>query len=133
MDEASEKKQKPPTTRILAKALEKNNLLDRIHTILISTNNRLASIEFKRKKGMEELCKDGLAFEDFETEITDQFHCLIAFSSEILDIIRTAVICFPDCDVINFEINLIFRIKSFFYKTKKSRQKSKYLENEKSF
>ena len=133
MDEASEKKQKPPTTRILAKALEKNNLLDRIHTILISTNNRLASTEFKRKKDMEELCKDGLAFEDFETEITDQFHCLIAFSSEILDIIRTAVICFPDCDVINFEINLIFRIKSFFYKTKKSRQKSKYLENEKSF
>ena len=133
MDEASEKKQKPPTTRILAKALEKNNLLDRIHTILISTNNRLASTEFKRKKDMEELCKDGLAFEDFETEITDQFHCLIVFSSEILDIIRTAVICFPDCDVINFEINLIFRIKSFFYKTKKSRQKSKYLENEKSF
>ena len=133
MDEASEKKQKPPTTRILAKALEKNNLLDRIHTILISTNNRLASTEFKRKKDMEELCKDGLAFEDFETEITDQFHCLIAFSSEILDIIRTAVICLPDCDVINFEINLIFRIKSFFYKTKKSRQKSKYLENEKSF
>ena len=133
MDEASEKKQKPPTTRILAKALEKNNLLDRIHTILISTNNRLTSTEFKRKKDMEELCKDGLAFEDFETEITDQFHCLIAFSSEILDIIRTAVICFPDCDVINFEINLIFRIKSFFYKTKKSRQKSKYLENEKSF
>ena len=133
MDEASEKKQKPPTTRILAKALEKNNLLDRIHTILISTNNRLTSTEFKRKKDMEELCKDGLAFEDFETEITDQFHCLIAFSSEILDIIRTAVIYFPDCDVINFEINLIFRIKSFFYKTKKSRQKSKYLENEKSF
>ena len=133
MDEASEKKQKPPTTRILAKALEKNNLLDRIHTILIFTNNRLASIEFKRKKDMEELCKDGLAFEDFETEITDQFHCLIAFSSEILDIIRTAVICLPDCDVINFEINLIFRIKSFFCKTKKSRQKSKYLENEKSF
>ena len=133
MDEASEKKQKPPTTRILAKALEKNNLLDRIHTILIFTNNRLASIEFKRKKDMEELCKDGLAFEDFETEITDQFHCLIVFSSEILDIIRTAVICFPDCDVINFEINLIFLIKSFFYKTTKSRQKSKYLENEKSF
>ena len=133
MDEASEKKQKPPTTRILAKALEKNNLLDRIHTILISTNNRLASTEFKRKKDMEELCKDGLAFEDFETEITDQFHCLIVFSSEILDVIRTAVICFPNCDVINFEINLTFLIKSFFYKTTKSRQKSKYLENEKSF
>ena len=35
--------------------------------------------------------------------------------------------------VINFEINLIFRIKSFFYMTKKSRQKLKYLQNKKSF
>ena len=33
----------------------------------------------------------------------------------------------------NFEINLVFLIKSFFYMTKISRQKLKYLENEKSF
>ena len=33
----------------------------------------------------------------------------------------------------NFEINLIFLIKPFFYMTKKSRQKFKYLENGKSF
>ena len=39
----------------------------------------------------------------------------------------------PDCDVINFIINLIFLIKPFCYKTKKSKQKLKYLENEKSF
>ena len=32
-----------------------------------------------------------------------------------------------------FEINLIFQIKPFFYVTKKSRQKFKYLEKEKSF
>ena len=32
------------------------------------------------------------------------------------------------CDVINFEINLIFAIKRFFYMSKKSRQKSKYLK-----
>ena len=32
-----------------------------------------------------------------------------------------------------FEINLIFQIKPFFYMTKKSRQKFKYLEKEKSF
>ena len=37
------------------------------------------------------------------------------------------------CDVIHFEINLIFLIKPFFYMTKKSRQKLKYLENDKSF
>ena len=40
---------------------------------------------------------------------------------------------FPGCDVINFEINLIFLIKSFFYMTKKSRQKFKNFEKEKSF
>ena len=41
--------------------------------------------------------------------------------------------CFPGCDVINFEINPIFLAKPFFYLSKKSRQKFKYLENEKSF
>ena len=39
----------------------------------------------------------------------------------------------PGLDVINFKINLIFLTKLFLYKTKKSRQKLKYLENEKSF
>ena len=33
----------------------------------------------------------------------------------------------------SFQINLIFLIKSFFYITKKSREKLKYLGNEKSF
>ena len=42
-------------------------------------------------------------------------------------------VCYPGCNVINFEINLIFLIKLFFYMNKKSRQKRKYLENEKSF
>ena len=37
----------------------------------------------------------------------------------------------PGCDVINFEINLIFLIKPFFDITEKSRQNIKY-ENEKS-
>ena len=37
-------------------------------------------------------------------------------------------------DVINFETNLyIFVIKPFFYMAKESRQKIKYLEDEKSF
>ena len=40
---------------------------------------------------------------------------------------------FPGCDVVNFEINLIFLIKPFFYMTKKSRQKFRYLENENIF
>ena len=40
-----------------------------------------------------------------------------------------AIINFPGCDVINFEINIIFLIKPFSNMTKKSRQKFKYLEN----
>ena len=43
------------------------------------------------------------------------------------------ILCYPGCDIINFGINLIFLIKLFFYMNKKSRQKLKYLENEKSF
>ena len=39
----------------------------------------------------------------------------------------------PDCDVTKFAINLIFLIKPFCYMRKKSRQKLKYLENEKNF
>ena len=42
-----------------------------------------------------------------------------------------ATVYFPGCDVINFRINLIVLIKPLFYKTKKSREKFKYLENEK--
>ena len=38
-----------------------------------------------------------------------------------------------DCDVIETEMNFIFLIKSFWYMTKKSRQKFKYLENKRSF
>ena len=40
---------------------------------------------------------------------------------------------FPGCDVINFEINLVFLIKPFFLRNQRSRQKFKYLEKEKIF
>ena len=39
---------------------------------------------------------------------------------EILDSICIAVVCFPGCDAINSEINLVSLIKPFFYMTKKS-------------
>ena len=52
---------------------------------------------------------------------------------EILVNICITIVCEPDCDVIDFEINQIFLIKPFSYMTKKSRQKFKYPENEKSF
>ena len=37
---------------------------------------------------------------------------------KILGIMRIVIICFPDCDVINFELNLSFIIRSFFIETK---------------
>ena len=43
------------------------------------------------------------------------------------------IICFSVCNIINFEINLSFLIKSFSYKTKKSEQKLKYLQKKKTF
>ena len=47
-----------------------------------------------------------------------------------LNIMSIAIICFSGCSFIKFEINLISLTKPFFYLTKKSRQKFKYLENE---
>ena len=44
-----------------------------------------------------------------------------------------AIVCEAGCEVINFEINLIFLIKPFVYLTKKSKQKLKYIEKEKNF
>ena len=41
---------------------------------------------------------------------------------EILGNIYFVIICFPVCNVINFEINLSFLIKLFSYVTKKSKQ-----------
>ena len=51
---------------------------------------------------------------------------------EILINMCIAIACEPCCNVIIFLINLVFLIKSFFFMTKKSKQKLKYLENKKS-
>ena len=40
--------------------------------------------------------------------------------------------CYPVCGIMNFVIDLSFLIKPFLYIDKKSGQKIKYLENEKS-
>ena len=52
---------------------------------------------------------------------------------EILVNMCIAVVSFQSCDVINFEISLVFLTKPFFGITKKSRQRSKFLDNKKSF
>ena len=51
---------------------------------------------------------------------------------QILGNMCIATVCCPGCDVIKFEINLVVLIKPLCYMAKKSRQKLKYLENEKS-
>ena len=51
---------------------------------------------------------------------------------EISSKVCVAIVYFPGFDAINFEINLIFLIKPFFYMIQKSRQNFKYLVNEKS-
>ena len=43
-----------------------------------------------------------------------------------------AIACYPVCDVINFETNLNFLIKSFSYMTKNLEQNMKYLKNGKN-
>ena len=50
-----------------------------------------------------------------------KFHCLIVFTLllEIWGNLCTVIICFPVCDIINFETNLRFLIKLFFYMIKK--------------
>ena len=52
---------------------------------------------------------------------------------EIMGNMCITIVCYSGCDVIKFEINLIFLIKLFWDMTKKSRQKLKYLKNETSF
>ena len=52
---------------------------------------------------------------------------------KILGNICIKIVCYSACDVIKYQINLIFLIKPFRYMTKNSRQNLKYLENEKSF
>ena len=41
---------------------------------------------------------------------------------EILDDMCVVTVCFPGCDVTNFEISLILLLKPLFYMTEKSRQ-----------
>ena len=47
---------------------------------------------------------------------------------QILGSMHIAIVCFPGCDVINFEINFIF-----FYMTKKSRQNLNILRTKRAF
>ena len=43
-----------------------------------------------------------------------KLYCLIAFFCEILGNMFIAIVCKPGCDVMNFEVNLIFLTKLFF-------------------
>ena len=66
--------------------------------------------------------------------LSSKFHCLIVFLKYWTRYtVCIAILSFRGFDIVNFEINLIFLIQPFFYMTKNSRQKFKFLENEKRF
>ena len=52
---------------------------------------------------------------------------------KILGNMLISIVFFPDCDGINFEINLIFLIEPFFYMDKKSRQNLNILRTKRDF
>lgn len=43
------------------------------------------------------------------------------------------ITCFPACDATNFESNIGFFVKEFYYMTGKSGKKFKYFKNTKNF
>ena len=51
---------------------------------------------------------------------------------EILGNMCIAIVCFPGCDIMNFEINLIFLMKPFFYMTEKWRQNLNILKKKRA-
>ena len=59
----------------------------------------------------------------------ENFIVLLPLLFGILENMCIAIVCFLGCEVIHFGI----KIKPCFYMAEKSRQKLKYLENEKSF
>ena len=52
---------------------------------------------------------------------------------DISDNMSIVIVCYPVCDIINFEIDLSFLIKLFSYMTKITEQKFKYFKNQKRF
>ena len=57
---------------------------------------------------------------------------MLVLLREILDRICFVIVYFPGCDIINFEINILFVTKPFLY-DQKLNKKIKYFENENSF
>ena len=70
--------------------------------------------------------------------VLDQIGILIQYSIVLYSINWSKfiacipIVFFSGCDVMNFQIDLIFLIKPFFYMTKKSRQKLKALRTKRA-
>ena len=52
---------------------------------------------------------------------------------EILGNMCIAIVCFPGCEVINFEVNLIFLIKSLFLHDQNIKRKIQISREQKEF
>ena len=61
------------------------------------------------------------------------FIVLLPLILEILGKMSMIIICFPICDIINFEINHSFHIKPFSYMSRKSGQNLIILRTKKAF
>ena len=61
------------------------------------------------------------------------FIILLPLLLEISSNMCITIVCYPNCDVIDFEICLTLFIKPFFHITKNSAQKFKYVKNKKGF
>ena len=88
----------------------------------------LPNISRSKRQSENEICSVSSILLTEEISLSN---CLLLL--EILGNICFRTDCSPACDVTKFEINLFFLIKSFYYITKKSRQKFNHLENERSF
>ena len=111
----------------------------RLHKILEYWSINMLIFDFL-EKGLGLVSPPHLTY-DFSRKMFPMLHSIywpnfivwLPLFLEILDNICIVIVCFSGCDAINFEINLIFPIRPFFYITKNSRQTFKYLQNEKSF
>ena len=68
-----------------------------------------------------------------EPHFVHDFSIWLHLFLEICSNLCIAIVCYPVCDIISFEIYLSFLIKPFSYLAKKLEQKCIYLKNKKSF
>ena len=78
----------------------------------------------KTKGGLELVSLPHLLHDFWRKMLFSNFIVWLPLFYEILDNMCTVIVCEPGCDVITFEINLAFQVKSFFSIQPKSQDKN---------